>query len=63
MIIKVKDDFRENFRELTDNDITALIDKAIINYPHQKTDAMKIEIFINLILMAFTSSPVRMPAQ
>lgn len=32
-------DFRESFRKMTDDEITAFIDNAIINYPHQKIDA------------------------
>jgi hypothetical protein len=32
-------DFHESFQKMTDNEITLFIEKAIVNYPHQKIDA------------------------
>ncbi|ANF50362.1 hypothetical protein A0O34_07465 [Chryseobacterium glaciei] len=50
-------DFLESFRKMTDNEITAFIDKAIINYPHQKIEASTDKLTLGFYSYLFVEWP------
>ncbi|MBT2559789.1 hypothetical protein J7E50_17855 [Pedobacter sp. ISL-68] len=50
-------DFSQSFSKLTDNEITAFIDKATINYPHQKIEALTDKLTAGFYSYLFVELP------
>jgi hypothetical protein len=50
-------DFRQSFSKLTDNEITAFIDEAIIDFPHTKIDVSTDKLTTEFYMYLFAELP------